>query len=51
MPSAFCAFGVDDDAHELVDRLGVGVDDGANSDAPSSLSGLPAGETPELEMA
>jgi hypothetical protein len=23
---------------ELVDRLGVGVDDGANLDAPSSLS-------------
>lgn len=29
---------------ELVDRLGVGVDDGANIDAPSSLSGRPAGE-------
>ena len=29
---------------ELVDRLGVGVDDGANLDAPSSLSGLPAAE-------
>jgi uncharacterized membrane protein len=27
---------------ELVDRLGVGVDDGAHMDAPSSLSGLPA---------
>lgn len=27
---------------ELVDRLGVGVDDGAHLDAPSSLSGLPA---------
>lgn len=27
---------------ELVVRLGVGVDDGANLDAPSSLSGLPA---------
>jgi uncharacterized membrane protein len=27
---------------ELVDRLGVGVDDGANLDAPSSLSGKPA---------
>jgi uncharacterized membrane protein len=27
---------------ELVDRLGVGVDDGANVDAPSSLSGKPA---------
>ena len=28
---------------ELVDRLGVGVDDGAHLDAPSSLSGQPAG--------
>jgi uncharacterized membrane protein len=28
---------------ELVDRLGVGVDEGANVDAPSSLSGQPAG--------
>lgn len=27
---------------ELVDRLGIGVDDGAHPDAPSSLSGLPA---------
>lgn len=27
---------------ELVDRLGVGVDDGANLDAPSSLVGNPA---------
>jgi uncharacterized membrane protein len=27
---------------ELVDRLAVGVDDGAHLDAPSSLSGLPA---------
>src|SRR3954471_23839682 len=27
---------------ELVERLGVAVDDGANLDAPSSLSGLPA---------
>ena len=27
---------------ELVDRLGVGVDPGANLDAPSSLSGAPA---------
>lgn len=27
---------------ELVDRLGVGVDDGAHLNAPSSLSGLPA---------
>ena len=31
---------------ELVDRLGVGVDDGAHLDAPSSLSGpVPAGGT------
>ncbi len=28
---------------ELVDRLGVGVDPGANLNAPSSLSGRPAG--------
>ena len=28
---------------EMVDRLGVGVDDGAHLDAPSSLSELPAG--------
>ena len=28
---------------ELVERLGVGVDDGANLDAPNSLSGQPAG--------
>jgi uncharacterized membrane protein len=28
---------------ELVDRLGVGVDDGAHLDAPSSLSHQPAG--------
>ncbi len=28
---------------ELVDRLGVGVDDGAHLDAPSSLTALPAG--------
>jgi uncharacterized membrane protein len=28
---------------ELVDRLSVGVDDGAHLDAPSSLSGEPAG--------
>jgi uncharacterized membrane protein len=27
---------------ELVDRLGVGVDRGANLDAPSSLSNQPA---------
>jgi uncharacterized membrane protein len=32
---------------ELVDRLGVGVDDGAHLNAPSSLSGRPAGETIE----
>jgi uncharacterized membrane protein len=30
---------------ELVDRLGVGVDEGANVDAPSSLSGKPAHRT------
>jgi uncharacterized membrane protein len=29
---------------ELVDRLGVGVDDGAHVDAPSSLSGRPASD-------
>ena len=29
---------------ELVDRLGVGVDPGANLNAPSSLSGHPAGD-------
>jgi uncharacterized membrane protein len=29
---------------ELVDRMGVGVDDGAHLDAPSSLSGRPASE-------
>ncbi len=29
---------------ELVDRLGVGVDDGAHLDAPSSLSGEPASQ-------
>lgn len=29
---------------ELVDRLGVGVEDGAHLDAPSSLSGRPATE-------
>lgn len=31
---------------ELVDRLGVGVDDGAHLDAPSSLSGRPASAAP-----
>ena len=30
---------------ELVDRLGVGVDRGANLNAPNSLSGRPAAET------
>ena len=30
---------------ELVDRLAVGVDDGAHLNSPSSLSGLPAGQT------
>jgi len=30
---------------ELVERLGVGVDNGAHLDAPSSLSGRPATET------
>lgn len=34
---------------ELVDRLGVGVDAGANLDAPSSLTGAPA--TSELHSA
>jgi len=29
---------------ELVDRLGVGIDNGAHLNAPSSLSGRPAGE-------
>lgn len=29
---------------ELVERLGVGVDNGAHLDAPSSLSGKPAGD-------
>jgi uncharacterized membrane protein len=32
---------------EMVDRLGVGVDDGANLDAPNSLTGLPADATPD----
>src|ERR1051326_4912350 len=30
---------------ELVDRLSIGVDDGAHVNAPSSLSGRPASET------
>lgn len=34
---------------ELVERLRIGVDDNAHEDAPSSLSGLPAGENPKLE--
>lgn len=38
---------------ELVDRLGVGVDEGAHVDAPSSLSGRPASEkwTPSRPLA
>ncbi len=32
---------------ELVERLGVGVDSGAHLDAPSSLSGQPAGSREE----
>jgi hypothetical protein len=32
---------------ELVDRLGVGVDDGAHLNSPSSLSGRPASEVAE----
>jgi len=35
--------------HELVDRLGVGVDDGAHANAPSSLSGRRANEAPALQ--
>lgn len=35
---------------ELVDRLGVGVDDGAHLDAPSSLSGRPATEPPPQQL-
>lgn len=31
---------------ELIDRLGVGVDDNAHLNAPSSLSGLPTVNTP-----
>ncbi len=33
---------------ELVDRLGVGVDQGANLNAPNSLSGKPAGRPESL---
>ena len=36
---------------ELVDRLGVGVDEGANVNAPSSLSGRPAIEGASGRMA
>lgn len=38
---------------ELVDRLGVGVDNGAHLNAPSSLSGKPAAEntTPSVRRA
>lgn len=36
---------------ELVDRLGVGVDRGANLNAPSSLSGRAATETPDPVIA
>lgn len=36
---------------ELVDRLGVGVDDGANLNAPSSLSGQPAEANSNQETA
>jgi uncharacterized membrane protein len=35
---------------ELVDRLGIGVDPGANANAPSSLSGRPATEPPPSEV-
>lgn len=34
---------------ELVDRLRVGIDDGAHLDAPSSLSGLPASDNAVIE--
>jgi len=34
---------------ELVDRLGVGVDDGAHVNSPNSLSGRSARETAELD--
>jgi uncharacterized membrane protein len=33
---------------ELTLRLGIGVDEGANLNAPSSLSGLPAGESSKV---
>jgi uncharacterized membrane protein len=35
---------------ELVDRLGVGVDDGAHLNAPNSLSGLPAFKRDETDV-
>lgn len=35
---------------ELVGRLGVGVDDGAHLDAPSSLTGMPAAATTGSEF-
>lgn len=35
---------------ELVNRLGVGIDDGANLDAPSSLARRPASTPPEVEF-
>jgi uncharacterized membrane protein len=35
---------------ELVDRLGVGVDDGAHLDAPSSLTRMPAASAPGSEF-
>jgi hypothetical protein len=31
----------------LVDRLGIGVDPGANVNAPNSLTGRPATDTPD----
>ena len=34
---------------ELVDRLGVGVDQGAHLNAPNSLSGKPATDTPVID--
>lgn len=34
---------------ELVDRLAIGVDEGAHANAPSSLSGRPATEHPAAE--
>jgi uncharacterized membrane protein len=33
---------------ELVDRLGVGIDDGAHLNAPNSLSGRPASEQSDM---